>query len=217
MAKEPVRNAALAAGGGFVGLAAVQAALALAPPWGRIVGRGPRGEAPVGPAHRQRRRSRLSCASRADRAGARRVPGRAIIGGRPPLGNVGARRPAVGGGGPELRLVAQVGALRVGTRDADPGSPVPLRGAQGRAGFGGRLKGADVLVRSFGPLFAQVRVRLVFSEVWPGGAQRSSRSTCRTDRAELYPRIYLSVDAPPPVPQYYRQGNPMKGESRWES
>src|SRR5918995_925289 len=27
-----------------------------------------------------------------------------------------------------------------------------------------------------------------FSEVWPGGAQRSSRSTCRTDRAELYPR-----------------------------
>src|SRR5215213_238772 len=26
-----------------------------------------------------------------------------------------------------------------------------------------------------------------FSEVWPGGAQRSSRSTCRTDRAELYP------------------------------
>jgi hypothetical protein len=26
-----------------------------------------------------------------------------------------------------------------------------------------------------------------FSEVWPGGAQRSSQSTCRTDRAELYP------------------------------
>ena len=65
---------------------------------------------------------------------------------------------------------------------------MPLRGAQGRAGFGGRLKGADVLVRSFGPLFVQVRVRLVFSEVWPGGAQRSSQSTCRTDRAELYPR-----------------------------
>ena len=27
----------------------------------------------------------------------------------------------------------------------------------------------------------------------------------------------ISVDAPPPVPQYYRQGKPMEGESRWES
>jgi hypothetical protein len=35
MAKEPVRNAALAAGGGFVGLAAFQAALALGAPLGR--------------------------------------------------------------------------------------------------------------------------------------------------------------------------------------
>lgn len=76
MAKEPVRNAALAAGGGFVGLAAFQATLALGAP----LGRGPRGEAPAGPAHRQRRRGRLSCANRADRAGSRRVPGRAITG-----------------------------------------------------------------------------------------------------------------------------------------
>jgi hypothetical protein len=57
----------------------------------------------------------------------------------------------------------------------------------------------------------------VFLEVWPGGVQRSSRGTCRTDRAELYPLFNLSVDAPPPVPQYYRQGNPMEGESRWET
>ena len=35
MAKEPVRNAALAAGGGFVGLAAFQAAVALGAPLGR--------------------------------------------------------------------------------------------------------------------------------------------------------------------------------------
>jgi hypothetical protein len=35
-------------------------------------------------------------------------------------------------------------------------------------------------------VFTQVRVG-GFSEVWPGGAQRSSLSTCRTDRAELYP------------------------------
>ena len=49
MAKEPVRNAALAAGGGFLGLAAFQAALALGAPlggasWGGVhEGKLPRG------------------------------------------------------------------------------------------------------------------------------------------------------------------------------
>ena len=46
-------------------------------------------------------------------------------------------------------------------------------------------------------LFTQSRRRLVFSEVWPGGARRSSRSTCRTDHAELYPPFSNFWGMPP--------------------
>jgi hypothetical protein len=55
----------------------------------------------------------------------------------------------------------------------------------------------------------------VFSEVWPGGAQRSSRSTCRTDRAELYaPRstfrgVFLHSA------RITIQGNPIEGGNKW--
>ena len=135
MAKEPVRNAALAAGGGFVGLAAFKAALALGAPlggasWGGVhEGRLPWGLRIVSGVavgfHV------LAALIVLRRGGYRVVP----LPGASSVGDMGARRPAVGGGGPELRLVEQVGALRVGTRDADPGGPVPLRRAQGRAGF----------------------------------------------------------------------------------
>jgi methylmalonyl-CoA/ethylmalonyl-CoA epimerase len=58
-------------------------------------------------------------------------------------------------------------------------------------------------------------------EVWcsrkSGPAVCRPRRTRRSGREDLYPPIYLLVDAPPPVPQYYRQGKPMEGESRWES
>jgi hypothetical protein len=46
----------------------------------------------------------------------------------------------------------------------------------------------------------------VFSEVWPGGAQRSSRSTCRTDRAELYPHDLPFGGCPSTRPAIAREG-----------
>jgi hypothetical protein len=45
-----------------------------------------------------------------------------------------------------------------------------------------------------------------FSEVWPGGAQRSSRSTCRTDRAELYPHDLPFGGCPSTRPAIAREG-----------
>jgi hypothetical protein len=45
----------------------------------------------------------------------------------------------------------------------------------------------------------------VFSEVWPGCAQRSSRSTCRTDRAELCPHDPPFGGCHSAVPRYHRR------------
>ena len=50
---------------------------------------------------------------------------------------------------------SSVGALRMGTLDADPGTPVPICRAWSGTGFGGRLKAADVLMPGFDPLFTQ--------------------------------------------------------------
>ena len=59
--------------------------------------------------------------------------------------------------------------------------------------------------------------RCVFSEVWPAvPSEARGARVGRTAQTSTHP-IHLSVDAPPPVPQYYRQGKPMEGESRWEN
>src|SRR5215217_6641540 len=54
-----------------------------------------------------------------------------------------------------------------------------------------------------------------FSEVWPGGAQRSSRSTCRTDRAELYPPRSTLRWMPLLPSRNTIEGTLIEGGSKW--
>jgi hypothetical protein len=140
MAKETVRIAAMAAAIGFLVIAAFQGALALGAPLGFAAWGGAYDEQlPMG----------LRIASGVA-VGVwvlavlivlgRRVSGRATAVWRPPMGDVGTRRPAVCGSSHEHRVVERMGALRLGTHGADPGSPVLLRRAQSRTGFRERLR-----------------------------------------------------------------------------
>jgi hypothetical protein len=129
--KEMVRTAAMAAAVGFLVIAAFEAALVLGAPLGR---------AAMGGFYEQQLPIGLRIASGVavgvwllaalivlGRAGFKVVP---LPAGHPPMGDMGSRRPAVCGSGHEHRVVERMGALRLGTRGADPGSTVPHRRAQ---------------------------------------------------------------------------------------
>jgi hypothetical protein len=126
MAKEPVRIAAVAAAAGFLVQAAFQAAIALGrASWGGAYD----GQLPMG----------LRIASGVTAGvyvlAALIVLGRGGVRGLPlPYGVLRWGTWVLAGllfvgGAPELRVVERMGALRMGTLGADPGSPVPLRRA----------------------------------------------------------------------------------------
>ena len=69
------------------------------------------------------------------------------------------------GGASELRVLERMGALRMGTLVADPGSAMHLGGARSGTGFAGEAEGrANALAWTSGPLFTGVRLKVLFSE-----------------------------------------------------